>query len=96
MNAAWLGDWNLGPKAHPNDGLLDVTEGRVRAGELLQARSRARTGTHVPHPDIRETRAAAMQFEMRRPTPVYLDGEYVATARFLSIRTEPDALTCVV
>ena len=24
MNAQWLGDWNLGPRAHPNDGLLDT------------------------------------------------------------------------
>ncbi|MCA1692669.1 MAG: hypothetical protein LC733_10905, partial [Actinobacteria bacterium] len=24
MNAQWLGRWNLGPRAHPGDGLLDT------------------------------------------------------------------------
>jgi len=29
MNGTHLGEWNLGPKAHPNDGLIDVTTGRL-------------------------------------------------------------------
>ena len=29
MNAEWLGSWKLGPRAHPNDGLVDVTSGRL-------------------------------------------------------------------
>ena len=24
MNAQWIGEWNLGPKAHPNDGIVDA------------------------------------------------------------------------
>jgi hypothetical protein len=96
MNAAWLGDWNLGPKAHPNDGLLDVTEGRVRAGELLQARSRARTGTHVPHPGLRVTRVPAAQLHFDQPIEVRLDGRVHGSFRDLSLRVASDALTVVV
>jgi hypothetical protein len=32
MNAAFVGPANLGPKAHPGDGLVDVTDGRVPLG----------------------------------------------------------------
>ncbi len=32
MNAQWLGSWDLGPRSHPNDGLLDLTDGDPAAG----------------------------------------------------------------
>ncbi len=58
MNAQWLGDWDLGPRAHPGDARLDVTDGRLPLGDLLKARKRVRTGTHLPHPDLVTTRTA--------------------------------------
>ena len=96
MNTPWLGEWNLGPKAHPNDGLLDASDARLRPGELLPARSRVHLGTHVPHPRIATLRAPAMQFGLDRPTTVRLDGRPVGSFRDLSVRVEPDALTVVV
>jgi len=96
MNAAWLGDRNLGPKAHPGDGLLDISESELRPSELLAAGRRARSGTHVPHPRIRMRRVAAAQLSFDRPVPVRLDGAEVGSFRELSIRVEPDALTVVV
>ena len=96
MNAAWLGPWNLGPRAHPGDGLLDVTDAAVPPGELLKVRSRLPQGAHLPHPALRTSRAAAAQVRLERPLPVRLDGEVVGDARSLSVRVEPDALTVVV
>jgi hypothetical protein len=96
LNVAWLGEWNVGPRAHPNDGLLDVLDARLRPSELLAARARARTGTHLPHPRIRERRTAAVQVSFDRPTPIWLDGDPAGDARNLSVRVEPDALTVVV
>ena len=96
MNAQWIGPWDVAPKSHPNDGLLDVFDGDPSFDDRLKARSRLHTGTHVPHPDIRQRRVDALQLEFARPTPIWLDGERVASARTLSIRVEPDALTCVV
>jgi diacylglycerol kinase family enzyme len=96
MNASWLGAWDLGPKAHPGDGLLDVYDGDPSFGDRLKARPRLRTGTHVPHPAIAERRTAAIQIGFDRPTPVALDGEVVGSFRSLSIRVEPDALDVVV
>jgi hypothetical protein len=96
MNAQWLGRWNTGPRAHPNDGLLDVTRSNLALADRFKARRRLPTGTHLPHPGFEVRRAAAIQLTLRRPTPVRLDGEPVGTARHLSIRVEPDALTVVV
>jgi diacylglycerol kinase family enzyme len=50
----------------------------------------------VPYPDIEVTSTRAIQLELDRPTPVRLDGEGVGSARTLSLRVEPDALTVIV
>jgi len=96
MNAQWIGPWDVAPRSHPNDGLLDVFDGDLSLDDRWKARRRLRTGTHVPHPGIAQRRVAALQLELDRPTPVWLDGERVAEARTLSIRIEPDAYTCIV
>jgi hypothetical protein len=96
MNAERLGPWKVAPRAHPNDGLLDVLDGRLGLDDRLKARRRAVHGDHLPHPSITVTRTAAVQIDLDRPTLVRLDGEPVGRARRLSIRVEPDALTCIV
>ncbi|MDQ1439619.1 MAG: hypothetical protein QOK43_3248 [Acidimicrobiaceae bacterium] len=96
MNAQWLGTWNLGPRAHPNDGLLDTYEAHLPLLERLKVRSRLGHGAHLPHPAITERRAAALQVELPRPLPVVLDGESIGMGRTLAVRVEPDALTVVV
>lgn len=96
MNAQWIGRWDAAPKSHPNDGLLDVFDGRLSFDDRLKARKRLVTGTHVPHPGIAQRRVAALQLTFDKPTPVWLDGVRVASASTLSVRVEPDALSCVV
>lgn len=96
MNAQWIGRWDVAPKGHPNDGMVDVLDGNLGLDDRLKVRSRLITGTHVPHPGIAQSRVAALQLELERPTPIWLDGERVGSARSLAIRVEPDALTCVV
>ncbi len=91
-NAAFIGDYNVAPKAHPSDGRLDLIEANPTFGERLKARSRLRSGTHVPHPQIKIRRCAAAQLELERPTPITLDGIGQDKAKTLSIRVEPDAL----
>jgi len=97
MNAQWLGEWDLGPRAHPGDGLLDRTDGTLPLGDRLTARRRVRTGTHLPHPALHTARRAAEQFDLDPPLDVWLDGERVARrVRELSVRVEPEALTVVI
>jgi len=96
MNAQWMGDWNLGPRAHPNDGLLDTYDARLPVGDLWKVRRRLPAGAHLPHPGVKERRSAAVQVELERPLPVWADGEQVDEGRVLSVRLEPDALRVVV
>lgn len=96
MNAQSVGSWVLGPRAHPNDGLLDVYQADLSLVDRLKVRSRVRHGAHMPHPAIKERRTAAVQIELDRARRVYLDGELVGEARDLSVRVEPDALTVFV
>ena len=96
MNAAWLGGWNAGPRAHPGDGLLDVYDARLTLRQRLQVRARLPRGGHLPHPAITERRTRAVQVDLGRRLPVRLDGQVVGAARSLSIRVEPGAVTVVV
>ena len=96
MNAQSLGSWNLGPRAHPNDGLLDTYDVRLARGQLLPVRSRLHHGAHLPHPGIKERRTAALQVELEHALPVRLDGVRTGKARVISVRVQPDALTVVI
>jgi hypothetical protein len=96
MNGAWLGRWNVAPKAHPGDGLLDTFDARVPPGQRLAVRGRLPLGAHLPHPAIATARAAAAHVELERALPVWLDGVRTGTAREISVRVEPDALVVVV
>jgi hypothetical protein len=98
MNAQFVGAWDVAPRAHPGDGRLDLLEvgPTMGPGERWKARGRLRSGTHVPHPAIRERRVTAVQIDLEALTPVRLDGVRVGRGRTLSIRVEPGALLCVV
>jgi diacylglycerol kinase family enzyme len=96
MNAQWIGPWDVAPRSHPNDGLLDVFDGDLSFDDRLKARRRLASGTHVPHPGIAQQRTAAVQLHFDRPTPIWLDGEAVGSATDVSVRVEPDRWTAVV
>ncbi len=98
MNAEYLGPWDVAPRAHPNDGVLDMVDvsPSMSLTDRLRARGRLPTGAHLPHPAISTARRPAVQVDLDRPTPVWLDGVRIGEARRLSIRVEPDALVCVV
>lgn len=96
MNAQWRGPWNLGPRAHPGDALLDTYRSTLTLGDLPKVRARLHHGVHLPHPGIRERRAGAVQVDLERPLAVEVDGVAVGRGRRLSVRVEPDALTVVV
>jgi hypothetical protein len=96
MNAPWFGGWNLGPKAHPNDGLLDTFDSSLPLGDLWKVRRRLPTGSHLPHPGIQGRRAPSVTFDLDRPLPVWIDGERVDEGRTIVVRLEPDALRVVI
>jgi YegS C-terminal NAD kinase beta sandwich-like domain len=96
MNAQFIGSWDVAPRSHPNDGVVDVLEISMGVGDRLKARKRLATGTHVPHPSIAQRRVSATEFHLNRPTKIWLDGEHVTTLTDFTITVEPDALTVVI
>lgn len=96
MNGSFIGTANLGPKAHPNDGRLDVVDGKLSFGDRRKARPRMATGTHVPHPSLVELRVKQLVLSDDRPFRVRVDGESVGSAGELRIRCIPDAAVIVV
>jgi hypothetical protein len=95
-NAAFVGGRNLAPRAHPNDGRLDLLDGDLRTGDRLKAWRRLATATHVPHPGIAERRVRQVTLRFERPVPVRLDGDVVGRCRVLELVVEPDGLLVVV
>jgi len=93
MNAQFYGAYDVAPRSHPNDGKVDVL--RVRAEmtwrERLQARQRARTGAHVPHPHLTMRSVAECDLQFDEPLVVWVDGVRRGTARRLQVTVEPDA-----
>ena len=95
MNAQWLGDWNLGPRGHPNDGVLDTYRADLGLVDRLTVRPRLATGSHLPHPRIQVERSQHVTFDLSRPLPVYVDGERIAVSKNIVVRCVPDALRVI-
>lgn len=99
MNAQYLTpreqSYDVAPRSHPNDGRVDVL--RVAAAMPLRARrqalQRARTGTHLPHPQLTTAQASSFTATFDRPLVVWVDGVRWTTAATLTVTVEPDALT---
>lgn len=96
-NAGQIHSVELAPRAHPGDGLADVVRiaERMSLRQRLAALRRARTGSHLPHPDIDVSRVASIELVFARPMPVRLDGRRVGRVRSLGVRVLPDAVTIV-
>ena len=94
MNAQFLGRYDVAPRSHPNDGRVDIVRVAARMGlrTRLQARRRARTGTHLPHPLIEVRQAATAVLSFQRPLSVWVDGVRWQRATELTLTVEPDAL----
>ena len=95
MNAAWLGELYLGPRGHPNDGLLDITYGSMGLGQRLIAGRRAKLGTHLPHPALTSKRTVAYEHQFSRPVKIYVDGSLAGKGTRVSLELVCDAFTVI-
>lgn len=95
MNAQFFGPYDVAPRSHPNDGKVDILH--VDADMSWRARRaasrRARTGTHLPHPQLTTRQVTDYSLTFARPLVIWVDGERWGTAAELQITVEPDALT---
>lgn len=91
MNAGWFGEWYLGPRAHPNDGIVDVTVGALPVRQRLEARRRAPSGSHLPHPDLTVVRRSTWSHRFERATTIELDGRVVGAHHEVEVSVMTDA-----
>lgn len=88
LNTPWVGG-RAAPGVDPADGRLDVFDGVLSAAERRRLRA-VRSGDRPwPDRDGRWDEASSIDIELGRPTPIWLDGEEVGKAWYLSIRIEP-------
>lgn len=95
MNSEWIGPWRVAPRAHPNDGKVDILEGALPLGQRVIARQRIRTGDHIPHPKIKVSQKSAWSTTSGALSHVYLDGQKVGNFKAIKLQVLPDALTVV-
>ena len=95
LNVGTVGAWDVAPRAHPNDGRLDLVEvaATMPVRARLQARRRLATGTHVPHPAITTRQRTDVDLAFDEPLEVRVDGSTVGRARHVRVTVAPDACT---
>lgn len=98
-NCGFVGDYNIAPRAHPNDGEMDVVtvSSHIDWRQRLQARSRARLGNHIPHPAIAMERGVSHSWTKESPRErLLVDGIEVKRWSAVQVSVIADACTVVV
>ena len=96
MNAQWFNEFDLGPRSHPGDGLLDITSGSLPWRQRRAALKRATTGSHLPHPRLSYRRTASETVMFDHPVTICFDGVLTMKAQSIDLCVEPDAFFVVV
>ena len=95
MNAEFIGDWDIAPRGHPNDGRVEVVEvdARMSLRHRLAARRRLRSAGHVPHPDIITRSVRTRTWTFPHELDVLVDGRLIGRASTITVTVVPDAAT---
>jgi len=93
MNAEFLGDWELAPRGHPNDGRLETFEldPSLPVRQRLAIGRRLPTASHLPHPAIAVRPARRRSWTFDRPLHVWIDGIHHGRTQELGVTARPDA-----
>ena len=84
---------HIAPRAHPNDGVFDVVvmSENMSWRQRMMSRRRARTGTHLPHPEIAVERAVHYSQEVAYSAEALtIDGHRITSWKTISIDIVPD------
>ena len=93
MNAEFIGDWDVAPRGHPNDGRVEVFEldAAMPVRQRAAVARRMRSASHLPHPLIARRSARSADWSFDRPMEVVVDGRVRGRFRRISIEVLPDA-----
>lgn len=93
-NSGWWRRRHIVPRAHPNDGFVDVLEihREMPWPQRMRAYVRALRADHLPHPSMRVVRGERYAIEGHGPYSVWTDGSYAGRADRVHVEVIPDAL----
>lgn len=91
-NAGWVRDSNVAPRAHPNDGIVEMMtlSEHMSLRQRFLASRKMRTGTHIPHPDIVNSRETQFQITKNGTERLVIDGVRVHDWTQVAITVLPD------
>lgn len=93
MNAQYVGEWDIAPRGHPNDGRAEVidVDAAMSIGQRWLARRRLPVGAHVPHPCIRMGSRDRGDWSFDEELELRIDGESMGGVRTMRVEVMPDA-----
>lgn len=92
-NASFVSEKNIAPRAHPNDGFLDLLEidNAMPWRQRWSASRRAQTGVHIPHPHISSRRVRELRIDRETQTErLTVDGVRIKDWHTVVIQVIPD------
>ena len=86
-------DW--APRAHPNDGKMDVVEFAedMKFAQRFAAYRKLKTGSHLPHPDISYHQSTAYEYDDLRATRLTVDSLDLGAVKTCTFQVIVDAVT---
>jgi YegS C-terminal NAD kinase beta sandwich-like domain len=84
------------PRGHPGDGRAEVQVYAAAPRERAALRARLRTGTHLPHPQIRQRSAHRIEVRWSTPRPLEIDANRSGRAAAQTVEVRPGACRLLV
>jgi hypothetical protein len=90
-NSGYWGKHEVAPRAHLNDGKLDIFEvsGAMRLGQRRLMWKKAETGSHLPHPLLSYSQGEFFHWK-GSPQRLVIDGQHVGMVTSVSCRVQSD------
>ena len=94
LNSSFVGNRDWAPKAHPNDGKLDLVEldSSMNIRQRLTAHRLMKSGSHLPHPQIRYNQLSEYEYATDRSASLSIEGVRIGSIRHCFFRVLPDAV----
>ena len=91
-NAGWIGERNVAPRSHPNDGKVEMLtmNSHMSLRQRFLAYRKMKTGTHLPHPQLSATQISTACIERQKGQKLVIDGEKFIDWTSISITVQPD------
>jgi diacylglycerol kinase family enzyme len=92
-NGGFIGRRNVSPRAHPNDGFLDLMflDSSMGLQQRFRARQKSILGTHTPHPLVETGRSRSIEFSsLSRTEVLQIDGRRIREWTSVHIEIVPD------